>query len=235
MHVVVVVGELHHDPARAAQVQPIVAIYDPRTTRANPNGQGQVRDQFPGNIVPTGDPLRSLVASRIVPMMVRPDLPDRTSSNVRGNPAGDQTWEIDARNIMFRVDHNFSENDRVFARYSFSDNDKLRPPPFEGDADGGGFAEGTETVRVHGLALSHTHVFSSSLINEARFGFGRERTYRLQPNGDDTSDIPARYGILGIPQLPGNGGLPRLEAAGLRRRSRTMATPPASRSTPMTR
>ena len=51
-------------------------------------------------------------------------------------------------------------------------------------------------------------MLSSTLINEARFGFGREHTYRLQPNGDDTSNLPGAYGILGIPQLAGNGGLP---------------------------
>ena len=91
-----------------------------------------------------------------------------------------------------RVDHNFSGNDRFFARYSFSDNHKIRPSPFEGDGDGGGFAEGDEKVRVHGFAASHTHMFSSTLINEARFGLSREHTYRLQPNGDDIDQSARR-------------------------------------------
>ena len=43
--------------------------------------------------------------------MVSPDR-DTISNNVAGNPAGDQTWEIDARNIMFRIDHNFTSNFR---------------------------------------------------------------------------------------------------------------------------
>ena len=85
----------------------------------------------------------------------------------------------------------------------------MRPSPFDGDGDGGGFNEGDEAVRVHGLAASHTHMFSPTLINEARFGLSREYTNRLQPNGDDTSDLPGRYGILGIPQVDGNGGLRR--------------------------
>src|SRR5439155_438653 len=95
--------------------------------------------------------------------------------------------------------------------YSFSNNHKGRPSPFDGDGDGGGFSEGDEKVRVNGFAASHTHVLSSTLINEARFGVGREHTFRLQPNGDDTSNVPGRYGILGIPQLNGNGGLPLLQ------------------------
>ena len=91
----------------------------------------------------------------------------------------------------------------------------MRPSPFDGDADGGGFNEGDEKVRVHGLAASHTHMFSPTLINEARFGLSKEHTNRLQPNGDDTSDLPGRYGILGIPQIDGNGGLPALRPSGL--------------------
>ena len=67
---------------------------------------------------------------------------------------------------------------------------------------------------MHGLAASHTHMFSSTLINEARFGLSQEHTNRLQPNGDDTSDLPGRYGILGIPQVEGNGGLPALRPIG---------------------
>jgi hypothetical protein len=89
------------------------------------------------------------------------------------------------------------------------------PSPFVGDADGVRFNEDDENVRVNGLAASHTHMFSPTLINEARFGLSKEHTNRLQPNGDDTSDLPGRYGILGIPQVEGNGGLPALRPSGL--------------------
>jgi Carboxypeptidase regulatory-like domain/TonB dependent receptor-like, beta-barrel len=84
-------------------------IFNPATTR-DVNGV-PVRDPYPGNIIPAGDPLRSQVAARIVPFMVRPDR-EGISNNVLGNPAGDQTWELDARNIMFRVDHNFKQDFR---------------------------------------------------------------------------------------------------------------------------
>ena len=59
-------------------------------------------------------------------------------------------------------------------------------------------------------------MFSSSLINEARFGFSREYINRLQPLGDDTTDIPASFGIKGIPQIDGNGGLPLIFMGDLR-------------------
>ena len=44
-------------------------------------------------------PSRSQVAAKIAALMVKPDRP-RTSFNVAGNPAGDQTWVLNARNIM---------------------------------------------------------------------------------------------------------------------------------------
>ena len=82
-------------------------IFDPQTTRMV-NGI-PVRDPFPGNVIPANHPLRSAVASRIVPLMVGPDR-EGLANNVAGVGAGDQTWELDARNIMFRVDHNFTPN-----------------------------------------------------------------------------------------------------------------------------
>ena len=61
----------------------------------------------PWQRIPAGHPLRSRVASRIVPMMVQPDRAG-LANNVAGIGTGDQTWELDARNIMFRVDQNFT-------------------------------------------------------------------------------------------------------------------------------
>jgi len=80
-------------------------IFNPATTRLV-NGV-PVRDPYPGNVIPAGDPLRSLVASRYAALMVHPDRPG-LSNNVAGNPAGDQTWVLDARNILLRLDHSFS-------------------------------------------------------------------------------------------------------------------------------
>jgi hypothetical protein len=80
-------------------------IFDPQTTRMV--NSIPVRDPFPNNVIPAGHPLRSRVASRIVPLMVQPDRAG-LANNVAGIGTGDQTWELDARNIMFRVDQNFT-------------------------------------------------------------------------------------------------------------------------------
>ncbi len=82
-------------------------IFNPATTRLV-NGV-PVRDPYPGNLIPTGDPLRSQVAAKIAALMVRPDRPG-TAFNVAGNPAGDQTWVLNARNMLGRIDHRFTPN-----------------------------------------------------------------------------------------------------------------------------
>ena len=195
-------------------------VFDPATTRSLTAGQldpvtgivaaraGFVRDAFPGNQLPV---------SRIDPNAIKllQLYPEATQPGLLNNYTVNRTNADDTHAFDVRVDHNFNSNDRFFARYSFSNNHKVRPSPFEGDGSGGGFSEGDEKVRVNGLAISHTHVLSPTLVNEARFGVGREHTYRLQPNGDDTSDLPRRYGLTGIPQLAGNGGLPLLQIGNL--------------------
>src|SRR5438094_2672297 len=69
-----------------------------------------VRDPYPGNIIPSS--AFSTVASRVSALMVHPDRPGN-AFNVAGNPAGDQTWLLNARTIEFRVDHSFTPNFRM--------------------------------------------------------------------------------------------------------------------------
>ena len=166
-------------------------VFDPATTRQLAAGQvdpvtgmtatraGFVRDSFAGNQIPAGR--LSADAIRLMMLYPEPNVAGLNNNYVVNRQNTDDTHSFDTR-----VDHNFSTADCFFARYSFSNNNKLRPSPFDGDGDGGGFNEGDEAVRVHGLAASHTHMFSPTLINEARFGLSQEHTNRLQPNGDDT-------------------------------------------------
>src|SRR4029079_774516 len=70
-------------------------IFNPATTRTV-NGV-LVRDPYPGNIIPAGEHLRSVVRSRSAELIAHTDRPG-TAFNVAGNPAGDQTWNLDARN-----------------------------------------------------------------------------------------------------------------------------------------
>jgi hypothetical protein len=192
---------------------PLGTIFDPATTRSVTAGQidpvtgmmatgtGFVRDPFPGNILPAGR--LNANAVRLMQLFPAANQAGLINNYTVNRDNTDNTHAFDVR-----LDHHFTQNDQVFLRYSYANTKRLKPAPFEGIADGGAYGEGDEDVALHGLALSYTKVISPTLINEARFGFSREYINRLQPQGNDTSDIPSQYGIRGIPQVEGNGGLP---------------------------
>jgi hypothetical protein len=58
-------------------------------------------------------------------------------------------------------------------------------------------------------------MFSPTLIIEARFGLSNEHTNRSAAERRRHQRPAGRYGILGIPQVEGNGGLPALRPSGL--------------------
>jgi len=109
------------------------AIFNPSTTRTVPAGTAcndtanaiPVRDPYPGNIIPSDDPNLSVVASRISALMVHPDRAGN-SANVAGNPAGDQTWLLNARTIEFRVDHAFTPNFRMSESFYWGHRPSIR-------------------------------------------------------------------------------------------------------------
>jgi hypothetical protein len=186
---------------------PLGTIFDPATTRSIGNGN-YVRDPFPGNIIP---------ASRLDPNAVKllSLFPAPTQAGLYNNYNVNRGSKTDVNAFDVRGDQYFSSTDQMFARFSWSNSPSFIPGPFTGIADGGGFNDGDQSVATMGAALSYTHTFSPTLINEARIGFNRERTTRTQPYGNDTSNIPAQFGIQGILQTAGNGGLPYLGIGGL--------------------
>jgi hypothetical protein len=89
-----------------------------------PNANGTQTGGTPCNKIPTS--LISTAASRIAALMVHPDIPEQQFNNVAGNPAGDQTWLLNARNIEFRVDHNFTPNFRMSETFYWNHRPSIR-------------------------------------------------------------------------------------------------------------
>lgn len=186
---------------------PLGTIFDPATTLAVGNGQ-YVRTPFAGNVIP---------ASRLDPNAVKllSLFPAPTGPGLLNNYSVNRNATTDVNSFDARIDQNFSEKDQLFGRYSWSHSPSYLPPPFTGFADGGSFGQGQQSVNTMGAALSYTHSFTPTLVNEARVGFNREHTTRDQAYANSTTDIPAQFGIQGVPQLPGNGGLPNLAIGNL--------------------
>jgi hypothetical protein len=165
--------------------RPIYAgqIFDPSTTRLI-NGV-PVRDPYPGNRIPATDPLRSQVAARIAALMVKPDRPG-TAFNVAGNPAGDQTWVLDARNIEFRVDHGFTPNFRMSHSFYWNRRPSIRncgevagcTTEFDGETEpqkntsyyGNGFYQRISTHHAH---QQFDWIIRDNLLNHATVAYDR--------------------------------------------------------------
>jgi hypothetical protein len=186
---------------------PLGTIFDPATTTSIGNGQYS-RAPFAGNMIPANrlDP-NAVKLLNLFPAPTGPGLFNNYNAN-----AGAYT-NVNAFDT--RIDEYATEKDQIFGRFSWSHSPSFAPPPFTGYADGGNFNEGVQNVDTMGAALSYTHSFNPTLVNEARLGFNREHTTRDQAYADSTTNIPAMFGIEGIPQLPGNGGLPYLGIGGL--------------------
>ena len=174
-------------------------IYNPATTAPNPNGSGYVRTPFAGNHIPVSD--FDPVAAKLISLFPAPNL---TGAN---NFFSNQKETVNNDQYIGRLDHRFSERDTAFARYiaSFSTNvlPASLPPP----------ASSPSVVwpEAHSFAASESHVFTPTLLNEARIGYQETREKQTIP-GPRLFD---QYGIVGAPDLPNVTGLPTFAVTGL--------------------
>ncbi|MCU1243644.1 MAG: Oar protein [Candidatus Acidoferrum typicum] len=206
------------------RTMPQGTILDPATTRAV--GGAFVRDPFGGcgnlpvynlttcptlNIIPAG----RLDANAISLLNLYP-LPTTNAIGSLFSNFTNSPHLFEHRNAFdTRVDVNFNEKNQLFFRFSLVDDPQFIPGIFGGVADGGGFQQGTQTAIAEQSALGYTHTFSSNLINELRAGLNYLHTSRISPSANDLSNIPATFGIQGIPQDHLNGGLPAFGINGL--------------------
>ena len=186
-------------------------VYDPAT--GNPDGSGRL--PFPGNKIPTAsiNPI-SLKILSIIPS---------------GNTTGGGTATLPTQNLFtnlpffrntdqfdVKVDHNQTDRDRFSIRYSYS-------RPVTTDASvygiyggprgvGGSGFEGTGIQGTHSGAINYNHLFTPTLLTEARFGVNRYRNDAQQFGyGQKTADD---LGIPGINVSDWTSGPPQIALDG---------------------
>jgi len=192
----------------------LIVIYDPLTTRPNPNGSGVVRDPFPGNVIPANrlDPVGRNVAS-IYPLPNGPGNFDNYTSTVNRS--------VRDHSFTGRIDHRAGNKDNFFARFSY-EKYKLDAPqgqaacclPTPDDAaaafDLGPFVAGIQNTRLTtmGGAASWTHLFGPNVVNELRVGFAKTNPETRQSDYGHQSSTS--LGIQGINVSDYTTGLPNL-------------------------
>ena len=112
-----------------------------------------------------------------------------------------------------RVDWHAGSNDRIFGVYHFQKSRSDNKTPFGGPPAGTNF----QTIPTHTATVGWTHTFSSTLLNDFRFGISHRDPLRTT-NGYGISS-PADFGISGfpecnLPQSNGKCGAPTVNVAG---------------------
>ena len=123
-----------------------------------------------------------------------------------------ETQKIDQYDI--RIDENISSKDVLFGVFSNTKFLEFVPPSLPGIANGQQYAVGNLNNPAYSIVAGYTHVFTPTLTNEFRFGFSHQSENEAAAESN-TVGIPEQFGIQGVPQLPGNGGLPTINIGSL--------------------
>ena len=198
----------------------LIPIYDPAT--GNPDGTGRMPFAFNGvpNVI---DPTRiSPIATAILAKIPLPNVLPPGCTGDPSNPTGPgclissnnfqgtTKFIKDTTSFDVKIDHNISVTNRLFGRFSFSDQSLSQAPIFGvvGGPSNGAFS-GTGKQRYWDVAVNYYHVFSPTLITEIRAGVDHYRnvannTDRGQTVKDEIGlDIPgANLGTTNTSGMP---------------------------------
>jgi hypothetical protein len=206
----------------------IIVIYDPLTTRLNPNFDPSravsasnpqfLRDPFPNNTIPTArmNTVGHNVAS-IFPLPNGPgDFDNYTSTANR---------VIEDNAFSARVDHTLSDHDSLFVRFNYGKFTLDAPQgqsacclatPADAAArfDLGPWVAGIQNTRLktHGAAVNWSRVMRPDLVNELRVGYARTVPFTFQ--SDFGINAAESLGIRGINVTEFTTGLPNINFNG---------------------
>lgn len=135
-------------------------IFDPLTTRANPNGAGSIRTLFPNNVIPANRFDR--IGKSLLDRFPSPNLPG-PARNWVSNPL----QATRSNNATVRGDIRLSAKDALFVRYSLDDGIFSRLPVLPVGAQTGVDRE----IPARSYGVGHTRIVSPAIVNELRFAF----------------------------------------------------------------
>ncbi|MGI8988973.1 MAG: carboxypeptidase regulatory-like domain-containing protein [Bryobacteraceae bacterium] len=178
---------------------PGLSLYDPST--GTPDGAG--RQAFTGNKIPASR--ISPIAQQLIKYLPQPNLPGFLNNYVTNIP-----FAYDGKSYDARVDHNFTEQTKIFAKFATSLYSVTQGAVL-GNIIGDGTVAKDYTVTA---SVNLTHGFSPTLLTELRIGYNR---YRTNVQGIDTTTVTNQK--LGItdptPDSISSNGMARIQVNGL--------------------
>jgi len=164
-------------------------IFDPLTTAGT--GATALRQPFPGNRIPVArfDPVTKPITD-LYP------LPNIGGREFQPNNFFFAPSDIDTANQYdIKVDHNFTDRDRTFYRWSIRRDNKLQNGPLPQSAFGGGLGQ-TVILPSDNLVGSWTRTLTPTLYNEARFGYTH---YPTRFDILQSENLNKKFGVKGAP------------------------------------
>ncbi len=178
----------------------------------NPFGASYARTPFPNDTIPQSliDPAAQKI-SALLP------LPNQFGAGGQplpfNNYAVTRTATDDLNSFDTRVDHQFSESDTAFVRYSFQNTGANTPSLFGLPLGGTLAGAGPTAARNQNAGIGYIHQFGPALLNEIRIGMNRQNLSLSQQ--DAGQNLSAQFGIPGVNTSPQTSGLSTLYVAGL--------------------
>jgi Carboxypeptidase regulatory-like domain len=177
---------------RNASGQPII-IYDPATTRPDPNNPGQfIRDPFSGNRIPVER--QSRVGRALAQYWPLPNTTPSNQFTQASNYSLSGAVPSDADRVDSRVDHVINNKWRMFVRYSLSDEASYAFNSFQNVATSSG-GDGPTFTRTQSLSMDHNYIFSPTFLMNVRYGLNRRYV--------DRKPVSAGFDLAGL-GFPGN-------------------------------
>ncbi|MFB3827880.1 MAG: carboxypeptidase regulatory-like domain-containing protein, partial [Bryobacteraceae bacterium] len=172
-------------------------IFDPLTTTGT--GAAAIRQAFPNNVIPRAR--WDSITSQIIPNYPLPNIAGRenTTNNYFFAPSDMQT----DNQYDIKIDHNFTDADRTFFRWSIRRDTKLQNGPLPREANGGGLGQ-TVILPSDNWMGSWTRSVRPTIFNELRFGFTH---YPTLFDILDKENLNKKYGIKNVPGDTFNDGM----------------------------
>ena len=166
------------------------AIYNPASRRIGPKGL-VVSTPFAGNIIPAAQLNKGALATLSLlpaPNYGAPGAQANNYLNIASKPFNSDQYDV-------RIDHQLSEKDTMFGRFSRALQTSVNPGNFSGFLGGG-----TNNINnsINSI-LNDVHIFTPNLVNQARFGYTRHNGSLEVLNQEDGVNFAAKNGLAMYP------------------------------------
>lgn len=185
-----------------------VPIFDPAFYAVNFYSQ-----QFAGNIIPAN---RVSPAGRAILQQLFPT--PSTSGILNGyysNFPVSQSFRYNSNKAETKIDYNISDTDRLVFSHKYTPFDYVTGDRFADKIpiEGGGSTDTADKgdSTNHLFSITETHIFSSSLVNEFRFGYGRFGFDQDDLITDQNAATTLGIRNINLPNFPQTGGLPFIQ------------------------